>query len=182
MDDMDGLELFDEIDGIGDLFDFDEWFSGEALMSDGIAALTGAGGILLASAGIPRIPLPDAWTPETKSRVRSLAGLVTAYVGGRLLWRLDRRASSAFVGAVGGMAIAQLVGGLANLSVGFAASPEEEALMGAEDELLGQGDEDMGRLSAAAVEATQRQFAGAGSSVSVGPVGNEFADYQPYNA
>ena len=138
MDDMDGLDFFgdSEIDGIGDLFDWDEWFSTEALMSDAIAAGTSAGGILLASAAIPWLSekiLPDTWEAKDKSRVRSAMGVLFAFIGGRALWRVDKRASAGFVGAVGGLAVAQLLASFVDVNVGFAALPEEEALGGPED-------------------------------------------------
>jgi hypothetical protein len=163
MDDMDGLDFFgdmDEIDSLGDLFDFEEWFSKDALMSDAIAAASGAGGILLASAAIPKLSemiLPADMSLENKSRIRSGMGLLVAFIGGRILWRVDKRASAGFVGAVGGLALAQLIGGVANLDVGFAALPEEEALTG----LMGNGEtEELAQLGAAVAEASRREFAG----------------------
>lgn len=183
MDDMDGLDFFGdhEIDGLGDLFDFEEWFSKDALMSDAIAAATGAGGILAVSAAVPWISekiLPADWDPVMKGRVRSGMGLLAAFIGGRILWQVDKRASAGFVGAVGGMALAQLVASFVDMHIGFAALPEEEALSGPEDELLGLRDgdeEELAALSAAVADNDRRQLSQTATTVSP-----EHLGYQPY--
>lgn len=75
------------------------------LMSGGAGGL----GILATSAVLQRVPLPETWEPQTKSRVKNLLAIGVGVVGGRMLYDRNRDVAMAFMGAVGGLGFAQLL-------------------------------------------------------------------------
>ncbi len=104
------------------------------------AAAAGAGGVLLASVAIPRVPFLARLSTPIKGAITALAGLLI----GRLLWAVNRDAAVGVIGSMGGLGIATLVGGLANIPVGlgeFDQEPEEEELLGLGQPVIIEEDE-----------------------------------------
>jgi hypothetical protein len=158
-DDMSGLEFFGD-DLAAGMPDMDDYFSQEAVVDSATGIGAGAAGVLLTSWVLPMIPLPDDWEDGTKRTVRSIAGILLAFFGGRTLARVwNSQAGSGFEGAVGGLALANLVASLTgtDLTLGDAADDE---LSGPEDEMLGV-DSSMAALQSAVTETDRRQLAAA---------------------
>lgn len=101
--------------GYGDLFDgMADWFDLNDILDTGIATLSGAAGILLSSAAMPRVP----WVKDTAARMAWSTALL-GLVGGFLLSKLHKGAGNGFAAGTAGLGIAHLVGGLADMNVGL---------------------------------------------------------------
>lgn len=106
MYDMDGLAMYDG--GMG------EFLNPEMLKQHLMAGAAGAGGILLTSAIVQRIPWESMSDDPNTQRYLKLAGsALVGVLGGRLLWEQDRNAAMGFVGGVTGLALARLIQGFA---------------------------------------------------------------------
>lgn len=106
MYDMDGLAMYD--DGMG------AYITPEMLKAQLMAGAAGAGGILITSAIVQRIPWDSIATdPGTQRYLKVAASALVGIVGGRMLWERNHHAAMGFVGGVVGLALAQLVASFA---------------------------------------------------------------------
>jgi hypothetical protein len=159
-----GLDMYD--DGMEGLY------SADMLRDQVIAAGAGAGAILLASWGLPKLASMDVMTKleePTRHKVTALLGILGGLVGGRLLWDRNRDAAMAVVGGVAGLGLAQLIDTFfdANL-LGHGAAPMYP-LGAADDALLAAYGSDnasaLASLEATGVAASRGAFGGFAGTV-----------------
>ncbi len=75
-----------------------------------MASAVGGAGIMVVATVLGKIPQPDAITdPMTWRRTKSAAAVLIGILGGRVLHDRSPNAAMAFLGAVGGMGMADLV-------------------------------------------------------------------------
>lgn len=111
----------------------------DQVMDMSIAALSGAGGIMLAGTVLPRIP-GVAENPMAKAASAIALGIV----GGRLMWDVNREAALGMAGGMSGVGIASLVGQFTGIDVslsdlGEMALGETTVVRSQAEELLGLG-------------------------------------------
>lgn len=148
------------------------WLTGDMVKQQMMAGAAGAGGILITSAVLQRIPLPEDWEPMTKSRVKNAIAIGIGVLGGRMIWEKNRDAAMGFVGGVAGLGLAQLI-------ASWAPDTLSTSLSG------GLADVDLASLEASNVHASPG-FSGpqvSERSLSAPGVSREFlaeADYAPF--
>lgn len=130
-DDMAGLEFAE----------FDELMNMEMAKEMGLAGVSGAASVLLATYGLQALA-KVSWfatmTPQTRSQVMSGLAIVGGVVGGRALYHYNRDAAMGVVGALGGLGLANLLGSFMTvnpLGAPLGALPEDMALSGDESML-----------------------------------------------
>jgi len=147
---------YDDMMGLGDLMT-------PEMVKDALVGMgSGAGSIMLASYLMPKIPMPESWAPENKSRLRAGLGILAGLLAGRALYDYNRDASMAVVGGVSGLGFAQLIGSYlgTNPVSGFGMLPEEAELSQMSDEALLASYGDNGAMNAlASLESTSVQAA-----------------------
>lgn len=103
--DMMGLEMYDD-DGLSG------WMDGDMLRNHLMAGLGGAGGILVTSALLSRLPaMSDDATKN--SRIKNVLAVAIGVLGGRFIYDKNRDVAMGFVGGVAGLGLAQLLASFA---------------------------------------------------------------------
>lgn len=130
-DDLAGLEFAE----------FDELFNMEMAKEMGLAGVSGAASILLATYGmqsIAKMSFLSGLTPQSRSQVMSGLTIVAGVAVGRGLYHYNRDAAMGVVGALGGLGLANLIGSFLTtnpLGAPLGALPEDMALSGDDDAL-----------------------------------------------